>query len=518
MAVTVNENNLSEVLAETKYLLVDLGSLRDKYLDYVTQIRKESDEIDFSLWEDDISAKVQEFIKADIMGEMKTIEDDIQSRGFQSLFTITETIQEQLEACVDAKKELDSEKELLEQYKDKYNESFQEYNRMEKKSSSYREYIQRLGSDIIQLQTDIKNLQTELNEMIDNCNKLFEKLAEVEFNSDPVLASELNLITQYAETRVSKIPEYSMDGMQDPYVEQPGESIVGMPDPYLEELGDSKAPKKEDLIQQKVGSEDPILIKEPEIPPGSSENQPAKEGNWFQRSLATVGDVVLSVVEGGFTGVENVVDGALSCVGWVGGWFSDDFQENVNNIVEVQFVHGISDTIAEKTGINKYSVLPDTAADIIVNAGSLAVPIALSSVGVPAWATIGVQGVGRGTEWALINGSTGNEAFGQGVKTGVVQGATTALLTNVVGPRVGDFIFGKISDSLITNPITLDTATSAATSAVDAAAKTAVDAAAKTAVDVAATSAVDAAAKTAVDAAAKTVVDTATTAIIPLGP
>ena len=163
---------------------------------------------------------------------------------------------------------------------------------------------------------------------------------------------------------------------------------------------------------------------------------------WYKKLFSSIGMGLTKFVEGVASGIENITDGAVSIVGFVGGIFNSDFKNSVAEYVAKDHVGDwFQDQYDEGflSGVSKYSWFSEhsTAANIFKGFGTAAPYIALSMTGVGTTVEMvaaGLGGIGSGTEAginkALMNdpnlkaGDVFNRAFGQGV----VQGAKNAAM------------------------------------------------------------------------------------------
>ena len=189
---------------------------------------------------------------------------------------------------------------------------------------------------------------------------------------------------------------------------------------------------------------------------------------WWKKLFATIGMGALKLIEGLATFVEQIGDGLVAIVGFIGGIFSSDFRDCLGEFIKTDWV---GDTTAKwyeegwLQGVNKYSIMSheSTAANVLKGVGVAAGYVILSVVtaGAGTAVSLGVStaaaaagGIGSGTQSGLQAGKTFNEAFGQGVKEGAVAAATT-----LVAHGVGKALSGakmtangvQIFDDVVTN-------------------------------------------------------------------
>ena len=182
-----------------------------------------------------------------------------------------------------------------------------------------------------------------------------------------------------------------------------------------------------------------------EISNKAQEIEEYESAPWWKKLFATIGMGALKLVEGLATFVENIGDGLVSIVGFVGGIFSSDFRDSVGEFVKKDWV---GDTTAQwyeegwLKDVNKYSVMSheSTAANILKGVGTAAgyVILSVATAGAGTAVSLGVStaaaaagGIGSGTQSGLQAGMTFNQAFGQGVKQGAVSAATTLVVGGV---------------------------------------------------------------------------------------
>lgn len=162
---------------------------------------------------------------------------------------------------------------------------------------------------------------------------------------------------------------------------------------------------------------------------------------WWKKLFATIGMGALKLIEGLATFVEQIGDGLVSIVGFIGGIFSSDFRDCIGEFVKTDWV---GDTTAKwyeegwLQGVNKYSIMSheSTAANVLKGVGVAAgyVILSVATAGAGTAVSLGVStaaaaagGIGSGTQSGLQAGKTFNQAFGQGVKEGAVAAATTLV-------------------------------------------------------------------------------------------
>ena len=179
---------------------------------------------------------------------------------------------------------------------------------------------------------------------------------------------------------------------------------------------------------------------------------------WWKKLFATIGMGALKIIEG-FIGVnENVIDGLVSVVGFIGGLFSSEFKDSVGEFIKKDWV---GDTTAKwytegwLKGLNKYSYMSheSTAANILKGVGNAAGYVAISFIPYvgPALsiAASTAGAVGSGTQAGLQQGMSYNQAFGQGMKQGAVALATSLIAKGVANKLTSLGTAAGATDDLI---------------------------------------------------------------------
>ena len=189
---------------------------------------------------------------------------------------------------------------------------------------------------------------------------------------------------------------------------------------------------------------------------------------WYKKLFSSIGMGLSKFVEGIASGIENITDGAVSIVGFVGGIFNSDFKNSVAELVATDHVGDwFQDQYDEGflSGVSKYSYFSEnsTAANIFKGFGTAAPYIALSMTGVGTVVEMGAAalgGIGSGTEAginkALMNdpnlkaGDVFNKAFGQGVWQGTKNAAMVYAMNKIRDVAVAKANTPRITDG--TNP------------------------------------------------------------------
>ena len=189
-----------------------------------------------------------------------------------------------------------------------------------------------------------------------------------------------------------------------------------------------------------------------------------QDAPWWKKLFATIGMGALKLVEGLATFVENIGDGLVSIVGFIGGIFSSEFKNSVAEFVRTDYVGETTAKWYEEgwlSDVNKYSIMShqSTAANVLKGVGTAAgyVILTVATAGVGGAAAAGsaaltagtyisagvaaVGGIGSGTQAALKQaqlenpemtaGEAFNSAFGQGVKQGAIAAGTTLLTAGI---------------------------------------------------------------------------------------
>lgn len=195
-----------------------------------------------------------------------------------------------------------------------------------------------------------------------------------------------------------------------------------------------------------------------EIKKKANEIEEYQDAPWYKKLFATIGMGALKLVEGLASFVENIGDGLVSIVGFIGGIFSSEFKNSVAEFVRTDYVGETTAKWYEEgwlKDVNKYSYMSheSTAANILKGVGTAAGyviltvatagaggAVAAASTAISAGAAA-VGGIGSGTQNALKQaqlanpemsaGDAFNSAFGQGVKQGAIAAGTTLLTAGI---------------------------------------------------------------------------------------
>ena len=209
------------------------------------------------------------------------------------------------------------------------------------------------------------------------------------------------------------------------------------------------------------------------------QEQIVEDQNWFVRGLSTIGDVVANVLEGAVKGLEGIYDLGAGIVGAVGGIFSDDFRDSVQDHIAYDFAGEIvgaplqealrysylkEDGIIEGVASGIGQMLPAVIATIATYgayAGVGAATTAASAAGTAASAasaaaqaaqvaslvTMGVSAAGTATEEAFQEGANYYAGLGYGVASGLVEVGTEKLLGGATKALTGAGIFDGVVES-----------------------------------------------------------------------
>lgn len=189
----------------------------------------------------------------------------------------------------------------------------------------------------------------------------------------------------------------------------------------------------------------------------SKEIEEYENAPWYKKLFSTIGMGALKIIEGFIAVNENVIDGHVALVGWIGGLFSSEFQDSCGEFIKKDWV---GDTTAKwyeegwLKGLNKYSAMShqSSAANILKGVGNAVGYVALSCIPYvgfivsTAAATMGA--IGSGTQAGLQEGMSYNQAFGKGAKQGAVALATS-LITKGIGNKLsgaGNAVTNSIDD------------------------------------------------------------------------
>lgn len=202
------------------------------------------------------------------------------------------------------------------------------------------------------------------------------------------------------------------------------------------------------------------------------QEQIVEDQNWFVRGLSTIGDVVANVLEGAVKGLEGIYDLGAGIVGAVGGIFSDDFRDSVQDHIAYDFAGEVvgaplqealrysylkEDGIIEGVASGIGQMLPAVIATIATYgayAGVGAATTAASAASAAAQAaqvaslvTMGVSAAGTATEEAFQEGANYYAGLGYGVASGLVEVGTEKLFGGATKALTGAGIFDGVVES-----------------------------------------------------------------------
>ena len=165
-----------------------------------------------------------------------------------------------------------------------------------------------------------------------------------------------------------------------------------------------------------------------------------KDKTWFQKgafedgyqfgdvtktAVGTGTDILENVATAVVDATENLIDTAAYGVGVVGGLFDDDFQDDVGKFISKEILQpkktgetivkyltplGAQNDLLNGGDTESASLLGDKADGLVQSGAHLAGSMALQTVGVPMWLTMGVNAFGSEIEQAYQNDATHTEA------------------------------------------------------------------------------------------------------------
>lgn len=195
------------------------------------------------------------------------------------------------------------------------------------------------------------------------------------------------------------------------------------------------------ILKYKTSVIEYIDIMKKEITSKAQEIEEYDRTPWIIKYFQTYVMTWSKLIEGFIEVNENIIDGHVAIVGFVGGLFSSDFADACGEFVETRWVRGTTEKWYEDGWlkyVNKYSFYShtSTAANIFNTVGCVLGYVALSAIpyaGAIISTVGGIMGaVGTGTESGLIEGKTYNQAFGSGVIQGVIAAATVAITKGAI--------------------------------------------------------------------------------------
>ena len=203
----------------------------------------------------------------------------------------------------------------------------------------------------------------------------------------------------------------------------------------------------------------------PKAAPTQPQKEQTEDYNPLLRSGATVLDVSVNVLQGATDALEGIFDFGAGIVGFVGGLFSDEFENNVKDFIAYDFTSDVfgRDGAEGKLDWTWGSDLSDASyleEDGIINSiaqgvgGMLpAVAISAATGGAAAGAflsklptaTFMASAAGRSTEDALKEGADFKKALGYGTVAGVIEGGLESLggITMGGANQLADSVIGR---------------------------------------------------------------------------
>ena len=168
----------------------------------------------------------------------------------------------------------------------------------------------------------------------------------------------------------------------------------------------------------------------------------------LSRIFSTIGLLGTKLIEGFAKGGEEILDGFASAAGFLVGFVSKDTQDKIGEFVKKDHVGDYFDGLYknELSGMVKASYAKEDGIaakvfEVIGTAGAYTAALAVGGAvtgtamktSLAAGATVaGIGGLGAGTEVGLQSGKTYNEAFAQGVKTGVISAGTVVAVNYAI--------------------------------------------------------------------------------------
>ena len=194
-------------------------------------------------------------------------------------------------------------------------------------------------------------------------------------------------------------------------------------------------------------------------------NEPKDNFDPLLRVGASVLDVSTNVLQGATDALEGIFDFGAGIVGFVGGLFSDEFEKDVEDLIEYDFTSDLFGKDGAKgnfdwtwgSDLSKASYLKE---DGIINSiaqgvggmlPAVAISVATGGAGAGAvlsklpTATFMASAAGRSTEDALNEGATFGQALGYGTVAGVIEGGLESLGGITMGGtnQLADSLLGR---------------------------------------------------------------------------
>lgn len=193
-------------------------------------------------------------------------------------------------------------------------------------------------------------------------------------------------------------------------------------------------------------------------------------GEFVERTGATLLDVVGNVIQGCAQSLEGVYDMGASLVGTVGGWFSDEFEQSVEEHVAYDAMGEAFSWLDEATADSFINEMGETGQNIIRGVAqgvggmlpAIAVTVATGGVGAPAMVgkvasglVFGMGAGGQSAEEAVQQGADLSNATAYGIASGALEtgveavsgfvpwGSVTKSTGKVLGKEVAKSTAGK---------------------------------------------------------------------------
>ena len=166
--------------------------------------------------------------------------------------------------------------------------------------------------------------------------------------------------------------------------------------------------------------------------------------DFFGDANATVLDVGANVATGAVSFFEDVFDIGAGFVGKIGGYFSDEFERTMEDVIAYEATRNWIEKPLDDMGLSRswlnQGEVGEFASNALQGLGWMLPAVGLSAV-TGGGAAVGIGSVmagaaGGATEEALNDGANRGQALNYGVVTGAIEGGTEALLGGVP-------VFGK---------------------------------------------------------------------------
>ena len=211
---------------------------------------------------------------------------------------------------------------------------------------------------------------------------------------------------------------------------------------------------------------------------------------WYEKLFGSAGMIITKIGEGIGTAGEQLLDGALTIVGFGVGFFSEDRKESISQFIEKDYVGdffyeqyetGALKWINDKSSFSHTSTAANVFKGIGVATGYILAAAATGGAAglaggsgiaagmgsgvssIAANATLaGVGGIGSGTQTGLQNNLSFNEAALQGVKQGAIQAGTVFVAGKAIDKISSSGIANKVTDKIATKTLGKETVESLA--------------------------------------------------------